>query len=373
MSEKKCPECGSVKINDEIAAGLFFCRSCGLIFLKPLDEEPEVMPNCIHNSITLDFNTKEYVCEDCGQIVAQRYVPPTYEMDPKGYLYSDTKKWSKHYVALADKLRLIKSLGGFIGLEHSCVLKDFDGVPIPKKLQKKYKRLQYHDEKAKRAEKEREYQAISILLQAVPKLKLSQEIRNRATYYYNKIIISKEKITNHILLIAACLNFVVRERESLSHMTTQDIASVFEDLGGKVSVQAMNALDLKLRPKFEILRRRIRRSEDDVSRIISNVVKNPKVQSRLKNYSIDPTIYKKELTIQTRIILNNIDVKKRGGRNPYIFTVATVYAANRMLSSKLNFHSILTQKILSEATNCAEYSIRDHWRGILYDYLKKVS
>ncbi|MFX0139150.1 MAG: hypothetical protein ACFFDN_36245, partial [Candidatus Hodarchaeota archaeon] len=30
----------------------------------------------------------------------------------------------------------------------------------------------------------------------------------------------------------------------------------------------------------------------------------------------------------------------------------------------------LTQKILSQATNCAEYSIRDHWRGLLHDLVK---
>ncbi len=97
-----------------------------------------------------------------------------------------------------------------------------------------------------------------------------------------------------------------------------------------------------------------------------------KVKARLIKYDIDPVKYERDLIKGVNEILKIIDIKAREGRNPYIFAVASVYAADQIISHQQKTPSILTQKILSKATNCAEYSIRDHWRGLLYGYIKKM-
>ncbi|NVM01092.1 MAG: hypothetical protein HWN67_02040 [Candidatus Helarchaeota archaeon] len=326
---------------------------------------------CKHNDVILDFSRGEYICSNCGLVMSQQYVPPTYKMNP--IINDKISNTSRHYISLGDRLHIIDGLGSFIDYEHSSFFSDSQGIPLSAKSQALFKRLKYYDLRARIAKRETDYRALKTLNQVIPKLNLNSKIRDRAAYIYHKIIKDKEKITNHILLIALCLLLAVREYKDLAPVTIQEIAKTFRILGHRVSERAMIQLSLKMRPKFRtFFKNKIRRSEEYISRIISNVMKYPKVNLRLKNYNVNPTTYERELTRETRMILKNIDFKKRGGRNPYIFTVATVYAADQKISSKLNSHSILTQKILSEATNCAEYSIRDHWRGLLYDFIKKM-
>jgi hypothetical protein len=60
-------------------------------------------------------------------------------------------------------------------------------------------------------------------------------------------------------------------------------------------------------------------------------------------------------------VLEIIPASKRGGRNPYIFTVSAAYASDRLIADSHGRRSVLTQKLTSTATKVAEYSIRDHF------------
>jgi len=44
---------------------------------------------------------------------------------------------------------------------------------------------------------------------------------------------------------------------------------------------------------------------------------------------------------------------------------AIIYLADKLLAKEFNQKAILTQKLISEATNIAEYSIRDHYVNLL--------
>jgi len=55
----------------------------------------------------------------------------------------------------------------------------------------------------------------------------------------------------------------------------------------------------------------------------------------------------------------------RGGRNPFILTGAVIYLADKLLSKEFNQKTVLTQKLISDATKIAEYSIRDHYVNLL--------
>ena len=69
--------------------------------------------------------------------------------------------------------------------------------------------------------------------------------------------------------------------------------------------------------------------------------------------------------MKCREILYNLNSWQRGGRNPFILTGAIIYLADKLLARQYNQKAILTQKIISEATKIAEYSIRDHYVNLL--------
>ncbi|MHA1299267.1 MAG: TFIIB-type zinc ribbon-containing protein [Candidatus Helarchaeota archaeon] len=328
---------------------------------------------CKHKNIILDFSRGDYICSNCGLVISQYYVAPTYKMNPVNNDKNNSS--ARHYISLGERLHIIDGLGSFIDYEHSNFFSDSQGIPLSAKSQALFKRLKYYDLRARIAKKETDYRALKTLNHVIQKLKLNSQIRDRAAYFYHKIIKNKTngKITNHILLISLCLLLAVREYKENAPVTIQEIAKTFRVLGHRVSERGIIQLGLKIRPNFnKIFKNKIRRSEEYLPRIISDIMKYPKVKLRLIQYKIDNIEYESNLRQQTRKILEIIDFKKRGGRNPYIFAVASVYAADQLISSNKKIHSILTQKILSEATHCAEYSIRDHWRGLLYDFIKKL-
>ncbi len=78
------------------------------------------------------------------------------------------------------------------------------------------------------------------------------------------------------------------------------------------------------------------------------------------------------LLLETRALLQKIPFKARGGRNPYIFTVSTAYAADHIVSkNKLGVRAILSQKAIAEATNVAEYSVRDHYARVIREFVEQ--
>ena len=66
-----------------------------------------------------------------------------------------------------------------------------------------------------------------------------------------------------------------------------------------------------------------------------------------------------------QIYLRSLTNWDRGGRNPFILTGAIIYLADKLLSKEFNQKALLTQKIISIATDIAEYSIRDHYVNLL--------
>ena len=115
--------------------------------------------------------------------------------------------------------------------------------------------------------------------------------------------------------------------------------------------------------------KRSRKSEEYIPRIVSNVINSKDVINRLKIKDVDKDFYERILHKESLNILKILSYESRGGRNPFILAVATIYAADQKISQKYGIKSILTQKILSQCTQTAEYSIRDHWRTLLFQFI----
>ncbi|MFX1394619.1 MAG: hypothetical protein ACFFAH_13720, partial [Promethearchaeota archaeon] len=106
---------------------------------------------------------------------------------------------------------------------------------------------------------------------------------------------------------------------------------------------------------------------DYLTRLIDNVLKHRELEERLlkKGNFWSKKEFQISLTLKCREILKHLTLNYRGGRNPFILTGAIIYLADKLLAKHYKQKAVLTQKIISEATKIAEYSIRDHYVNLL--------
>ena len=229
-----------------------------------------------------------------------------------------------------------------------------------------YKRLKYHYSlRSRRFNSETEYRILRILNRVISILQLSSEIKERAAYFYRKIRgYNEKKYTNNILLIAVCIVTAIREKGSKSPHTINDIASVFQDLGHRINTRSIVREMLNLRVELN-LRQQRRESRDYFYRIISDVCNSDVVYSRLRDLGEELDWYRRVLTTKAFELYDNGLADEIGGRNPYIFAVSVVYAADKAIGRERGRKSILTQHIIAKIANVAEFSIRDHFCAVL--------
>jgi transcription initiation factor TFIIIB Brf1 subunit/transcription initiation factor TFIIB len=329
----------------------------------------EIKTECTHQPV-LDEVRGEYICCKCGLVMEKQYVVPSYQMNENN---TNNFNSSKHYVALGKRLNMVDGLGSFIDYQYNSRFSDSSGKSLSANKQILYKRLKYfYDIRSRYVNQETDYNIFNLLNRVVNHLKLSDNIRDRAAYFYNKITseVSKEDITNHIILIAMCIFIAIREYKHNAPITIQEISEIFENLGHRVSPRTIIREIQKVKPIVgDIFTTKTRKSEDYINRIVSKVINSNTVLDRLFKYKEEINSYKIYLQKKSYEILEDIELKTRGGRNPYIFAVAILYTGDQLLSKIKNRRAILTQKILSDVCDCAEYSIRDHYKFIKENYL----
>ena len=332
-------------------------------------EYSKIIAECEHQPI-LDEIKGDYICSKCGLVIERHYVVSKYQMNDN--LESDMNNNSR-FMSLGTRLNMVDGLGSFIGFQHANKFRDKYGKILSGSNQTLFKRLKYrYDLRARINNNETDYRILNILNRIISILNLSNNIRDRAAYYYRKITkqVSKENMTNHVILIALCMFLAIREYNEKAPVTIQEIAETFKTLHYRVSARTIIREAIKIKPYVgDLFTHQTRNSEDYINRIISEVINSNEVIDRLDKNNINHDQYQIFLKKKSRELLNQIKLKKRGGRNPYIFAVATVYTADRIFRKNKGCRSILTQKILSNITDCAEYSIRDHYRFIKNDYL----
>ena len=300
----------------------------------------------------------QYVCRNCGLVI-------DLEIVSNDYLLNNSNDLNNKYtqsVSLGERPNIIDGLGSYIGHYNEHFFSDSRGKRIPPKLQKNFSKLKrIYDIQSRYRKKETRYRALRTLNQVAKMLMVSTQVRDRAAYLYKKIIMMKAfKVTNNILLTAACLHIIAKEYGENAPITLEEIVDTYSKLGFRVSAKAIVKTIILIKEKIKI-QFKIRHSEEYIPRIVSALVRSDIVQQRLQK---DNKIHKKYEIILTKIaldILSNIPMHERGGRNPFIFAAASVYAADRFISNKIKIKSVLTQHIMSSVLNIAEYSIRDHF------------
>jgi transcription initiation factor TFIIIB Brf1 subunit/transcription initiation factor TFIIB len=274
------------------------------------------------------------------------------------------------YVSLGNRMHIVDGLGSYIGYHKDRYFRDAGGHTLSARTQKKFKRLKtIYSTRIRIGKNEAKYRALRTLNHVSKLLMLTEQVRDRTAYLYKKVSSdASNKIRNNILLMAVCLLMAVREFKEEAPITLEEIADVFEKCGHRVNVRAIVREALRLRPLTGHVPR-IRKPKDYVPRVISMLMNSSKVLSKIKSREWEPEVYKNTLRDCILDILRMIPSSKRGGRNPFIFTVSAAYASDRMIAAHHGRRTVLTQKLTSAATEVAEYSIRDHF-GMIKNFIE---
>ncbi|TFG33429.1 transcription initiation factor IIB family protein [Candidatus Thorarchaeota archaeon] len=308
------------------------------------------------------------VCAECGLVISREFVSPTYQM---GEQKQGNTPDATMYVSLGNRMHIVDGLGSYIGFHKDRYFQDANGQSLSGRTQKKFKRLKtIYSTRIRIGKNEAKYRALRTLNHVSKLLMLNEQVRDRTAYLYKKVISeSVGKVSNNILLIAVCLLMAVREFKNEAPITLDEIASVFEKCGHRVNVRAIvrEALRLKSLTGYAP---EIRKPKDYVPRVVSMLMNNSRVLSKVKSRGWTPKSYENALREKIHMVLGMIPASKRGGRNPFIFTVSAAYASDRLIASQFERRPVLTQKLTSTATEVAEYSIRDHF-GMMKKIVEK--
>lgn len=320
----------------------------------------DLCPECGGNLILSSY---ERSCKECGLVIGEVFGETSYIFNDK----SLKSNLNKQYVALGKRTDFIGGLGTFIDYENSKYLKDKSGKLLSPNEQKLFRRLKKNYAQFIRIKNhETEYRIFNILNKISIYLNLNKNIRNTAAYYYKKILKYEKKVINNISLIAFCIFYAARKECHNAPFTINEISNAFQNFGHRVNPRLILRDGIRYKRHLAI-DSAPHRSEDYLIRLIDNVVNHDDLKTRLikKGGFWSNKEFQIKITIKCREILKYLTLKRRGGRNPFILTGAIIYLADKLLAKQYNQKAILTQKMISEATKIAEYSIRDHYVNLL--------
>lgn len=319
--------------------------------------------NCPECGGEVIYSSFEKICKECGLVISIIF-------NDSSYSFKDSIKNNnlcKQYVALGNRMDYIGGLGSYIGHEKSKYLKDKYGKLISPDEQRLFRRLKKNYSQFLRIKNhETEYRIFNILNKVAQYLNLNKNIKHNAAYYYKKIIKNENRIINNISLIAFCIFFAVRRENHNAPITIKEIAKIFQNFGHRVNPRLILRDGLRYK-KYLMFKAKPHKSEDYLNRLIDQVMSHNNLIERLvkKEANWTKNEFQNKLTNKAIEILKDLTTWKRGGRNPFILTGAIIYLADKLIAKEYKKKPVLTQKIISEATDIAEYSIRDHYVNLL--------
>ena len=316
-----------------------------------------------------------YTCSKCGIVHENHYTNDNF------FLNHNEKydvKSSKQFVALGKQLDNVSDLGSFIDFYNTGYFFDAKNMPLSSEKQKLFLRLKYtRDFRARLDQNETYYRIVKILKDVSNSLNFLADVRKRAVYLYNKMIKgvpkTKNKVPNHVSLIATALFLASREYSSYAPVTIQEICSAFQELGHRVKCKMIIRDMLEFRKHMD-LKRINHESKDYLERLSNNVYYDELCCARFKKKKLpgEMKLYVQDLKLYSLKILDFIPKPLKNSRNPFILAGAAIYGADWILAWKNKTKRVLTQRLLANATGIAEYSIRDHYCSVIKPIIEKM-
>ncbi len=295
------------------------------------------------------------VCKTCGTTGEKVF-------ETSSFLISENSNSTPtQYISVGKRLHRTGNLGSEIGYYRSSKFTSKDGALLTPEIAWKFRRLRdnYHNP-SKNASSQTHLRTFIIFNKITSQLEIPTTIKERASYLYWKYANKfRGKVTNHVLLIALCLLFSIKENGNKYPIKFQEIVRAFNEAGHRVTNK--NILKLALDLGVPLSKTPVRKSEDYIEKLTSQIVRNFEVkQEVVHRYGISIEKYHYLLILISKELLKRISKKERGGVQPFPFAASTLYIADRAISRFFKKVPILTQKKVATITGAKEFTIRDH-------------
>ncbi len=297
----------------------------------------------------------DLVCSKCGLIISPVYVEPTMPYDS-----NDNSEASSYGVSQGYRLHIADNLGTFIGNYGDWRLRDSNGRSLSSYQSEKFSRLKKINDIYLHTtpQQKREYRGLRILNAVTGTLEVPEKVRSEACYLFRKAL--KDSAINSTIpeLTAGALYLAIRILKVTVRL--QDIISAFEQHSS--SIEGKNLLKAAVKIK-KLTGQTVQpvKSEDFINKAVEALCSSKMVKVSCAKRSVSIDKFRIELRNKTRFLLKNFPLNKRGGRNPYIFVCAVLVAADKILAREKNRPTILTQRLVAQECELAEYSLREHY------------
>jgi len=147
--------------------------------------------------------------------------------------------------------------------------------------------------------------------------------------------------------------------EGVTSVSVREIISAHAALGRRVNFSSF--IQLALESPIKILPRR---PEDYISRVLARLSWNQRLSGRLKSEGASQASYFNALRQTSRELLSMVRPDELSGRRPCALAAAAIYSAEVALATIESRGKRLTQRLMAECGDAAEYTIREQCANI---------
>lgn len=154
-------------------------------------------------------------------------------------------------------------------------------------------------------------------------------------------------------LIAAC------KLEGVVSASVAEIIEAYAAMGRRVSSSSIIQLSLESPVKT-----RARRAEEYLSRVMAKLSMDARLMQQVEGEGIPQQAYFNSLRQEAAEVLAGAEGDRKVGHRPCALAATAVYAAEVVLAEREGRKRRLTQKLLAECGDTAEYTVREQYREI---------
>jgi len=313
-----------------------------------------------------------FVCRDCGTVISHVVVFGTYEAGTSAPDEGYDVPSATHSIEINNTLSVSDGLGlgSNIGYAYGGGKTGYDNISTPltgKEIRNAY-RLKRHHKITSIVFNDEVQRRVLTEIQRTCAILLIPDITKRRACFLTKTLIKKcrkmkinnDDIINSILIAVSCMIYATKEYNNA--VKESDIIDMWAE-NHNVNTTSINRAKFWLQKNTEM--KFIRTTPLlVVPQTISMLKDNPKIIQRLYDKEADLNSFFYQLDKKVKFIFENTGFSVYGGRDPFTLVASCCYSASSMLTNK----RYLSQKMIADASNIAEFTIRDHhkmWKKVI--------
>jgi transcription initiation factor TFIIIB Brf1 subunit/transcription initiation factor TFIIB len=137
-------------------------------------------------------------------------------------------------------------------------------------------------------------------------------------------------------------------------VSVREIIRAHSDLGKRVSASSFIQLSLE-----SPIRTVARTPTDYLSRVLARLSTSDEFQRKVGCDGVSQTGYSNSLRETAKELLKGVGAEETAGRRPCTLAASAVYSAETVLAQKEHRKKRLTQRLIAECGDAAEYTIRE--------------